>query len=103
MTGAEVLEALESVQYDLIFMDVHMPGIDGLEATARIRERERESGSHVPIVAMTADAMTGDRERCLRAGMDGYLAKPVRPQELAEALQRFAAPANRPLEPSGSP
>jgi CheY-like chemotaxis protein len=84
-TGVEALHAFEQGPYDIILMDVQMPGMDGLEATIRIRERSR--GEHVPIIAMTAHAMKGDHERCLESGMDGYLTKPIRPQELFEALE----------------
>jgi two-component system, sensor histidine kinase and response regulator len=77
---------------------VQMPELDGLEATAIIREREKSSGRHQPIIALTAHAMKGDREKCLAAGMDGYLTKPIRPQELEEILEEYvtrlsAAPA----------
>jgi len=70
-------------------MDVQMPGMDGLRATALIRQRERElnTGHHLPILALTAHAMSGDRERCLEAGMDGYLSKPIRTPELIQALE----------------
>ena len=67
-------------------MDVHMPGMDGFEATMAIREKEKSTGLHQPIIAMTAMAMTGDRERCLAAGMDGYLSKPIGLQQLDEVL-----------------
>jgi CheY-like chemotaxis protein/HPt (histidine-containing phosphotransfer) domain-containing protein len=77
--------------FDLVLMDVQMPDMGGLEATAAIREHERTTGSHVPIVAMTAHAMSGDREECLRAGMDGYLSKPILAQQLIEAVERHAA------------
>jgi len=77
--------------FDLVLMDVQMPDIDGLAATVTIRQRERTAGGHIPIVAMTAHAMTGDRERCLAAGMDSYLSKPVRPAELVEAVEAIAA------------
>lgn len=74
-----------------------MPELDGLRATETIRERERSAGGHVPVIAMTAYALKGDRERCLEAGMDGYLSKPIRLTELQEAL-RTVIPA--PAEPS---
>ena len=76
-------------QFDVILMDVQMPEMDGLQAATRIREIERETraGAHIPIVAVTAHAMKGDRERCLAAGMDGYISKPIRPGDLATAIQ----------------
>ena len=93
--GKEALTALERQRFDIVLMDVQMPEMDGLEATARIRERERErrAGGHAHIVALTAHAMAGDRERCLAAGMDGYLTKPVDPRALLEAVERSAAGA----------
>ena len=75
--GNEALAAFERRRFDLILMDVSMPNLDGIEATRAIRRLERRSGAHVPIVAMTAHALVGDRERCLEAGMDGYVAKPI--------------------------
>ena len=68
-------------------MDVQMPGMDGLEATIAIREKERATQAHIPIVAMTAHAMKGDRERCLEVGMDSYVTKPIRVQELLKAIE----------------
>jgi PAS domain S-box-containing protein len=85
--GREVLRALERQVFDLVLMDVQMPEMDGFEATAVIRERERSTGSHVPIVAITAHAMKGDRERCLDAGMDAYISKPVRADELFDLIE----------------
>lgn len=82
--GNDALAALRSQTFDLVFMDVQMPEMDGFDATAAIRQNELGSGVHIPIVAMTAHAMTGDRERCLAAGMDGYLSKPIRSRELLE-------------------
>jgi len=84
--GREALQALESSHFDLVLMDVQMPDMDGLEATEIIRQQEQGSGRRVPIIAMTAHAMKGDRERCLEAGMDGYLAKPIRATALFETM-----------------
>jgi len=85
--GREALAALESSQaFDLVLMDVQMPEMDGLEATAMIRARERRTGAHLPIIAMTAHALKGDRERCLEAGMDAYIAKPIRVRHLLETI-----------------
>jgi PAS domain S-box-containing protein len=90
-TGLEALQALEKESFDLVLMDVQMPEMDGLEATATIREKEKSSGLHQAVVALTAHAMKGDREKCLAAGMDGYLTKPIRPQELDQLLETYAA------------
>ena len=86
-TGREALEALEKQRFDLVLMDVQMPEMDGFEATAAIREKEIATGSHLPIIAMTAHAMKGDRERCLAAGMDNYVSKPIQPGELFKAIE----------------
>jgi two-component system sensor histidine kinase/response regulator len=87
--GKEALAALAAGAYDLVLMDVQMPEMDGLEATMKLREREKITGHHQPVVAMTALAMKGDRERCFEAGMDGYLSKPIRQQELDEVLESY--------------
>jgi CheY-like chemotaxis protein len=89
--GREALQAVQRDEFDLVLMDVQMPEMDGFAATRAIRdlERERGGGAHVPIVAMTAHAMRGDREKCLEAGMDAYLAKPLRTAELDEILARW--------------
>lgn len=92
--GQEALSALETSAFDLVLMDIQMPILDGFAATAAIRQRERGTPQHLPIVAMTAHAMAGDRERCLDAGMDAYVSKPFRPQELfrvVEGIQRNRA------------
>jgi signal transduction histidine kinase/CheY-like chemotaxis protein len=85
--GQEALDLLAASDFDLVLMDVQMPKMGGFEATAAIRAREILTGRHVPIIAMTANAMRGDRERCLDAGMDQYLAKPIRPQEFFAAIE----------------
>jgi len=87
--GAAALEMLERRHFDLVLMDVQMPRMDGIETTAAIRNREKTTGEHIPIVALTAHAMVGDRERCLQAGMDGYLIKPIQPAMLLEAVERL--------------
>lgn len=90
--AVQLWEQNRSRQFDLILMDVQMPEMDGLQATGYIRNREKESGAHIPIVAMTAHAMKGDRERCLEGGMDGYISKPITPAGLARAIEE-AVPA----------
>jgi len=95
--GRLALEALDRQPYDLIFMDVQMPEMDGLEATRHIRERQKDRVSHpnykspIIIIAMTANAMQGDREKCLAAGMDDYLSKPVRPEDVRKIVERWGA------------
>ena len=86
--GEEALEALDKQEFDLVLMDVQMPEMDGLQATVAIRKSEMKSGRHIPIIAMTAHAMAGDKERCLEAGMDDYITKPIRPEQLADVLKR---------------
>ncbi len=90
--GKEVLKLLESRNFDVVLMDVQMPEMNGFEATACIRTLEKTTGAHVPIIAMTANAMKGDRERCLAEGMDGYISKPIKIPELLEALQTLTSP-----------
>jgi PAS domain S-box-containing protein len=94
--GAKALEALERECFDVVLMDVQMPVMDGVEATAAIREKEKATGKHIPIVAMTAHAMAGDRQRFLEGGMDGYISKPVHSQELFEAIENVLEPAAAP-------
>jgi CheY-like chemotaxis protein len=89
--GKKALIALEQNTFDLVFMDVQMPEMDGYETTAEIRAREQTTGRHVPIVAMTARAIKGDRERCLASGMDDYVSKPVTFHELRRVLQAVHA------------
>jgi len=89
--GREALSALEKKHFDLVLMDVQMPEMDGLEATRLLREKEKSSGQHQAVVAMTALVMKGDRERCMAAGMDGYLSKPIRQQELDDVLDTYLA------------
>lgn len=101
-TGREAVEAIERQPFDLVLMDVQMPELDGLQATAAIRRREAGQ-HHVPIVAMTAHAMVGDRERCLAAGMDGYLSKPIRARELLEVVEEVVAGEPRPSESPAEP
>ena len=101
--GVEALAALERTSVDLILMDIQMPQMGGFEATAAIRARERQSGGHLRIVAMTAHAMTGDRERCLAAGMDGYLSKPIDPAILFATVERDPAESPEAAEPAHAP
>ena len=93
-TGLQAVEAVMAGSFDLVLMDVQMPEMGGLEATAVIREKEKQTGFglHIPIVAMTAHAMRGDRERCLEAGMDDYMSKPIDPKVLYAVIGRFEAP-----------
>ncbi len=84
--GRDALSLLKAVKFDLVLMDIQMPEMDGFMATQKIRADEGRTGSHLPIIAMTAHAMKGDRERCLQAGMDGYVTKPIRARELAEII-----------------
>jgi signal transduction histidine kinase/CheY-like chemotaxis protein len=89
--GRQALAALEKESFDLVLMDVQMPEMDGFEATAVLREKEKGTGTRLPVVALTAHAMKGDRERCLAAGMDDYLSKPIRSQDLDDILGKYLA------------
>ena len=93
--GRQALATLDQAHFDVVLMDVQMPEMDGFETTAAIRARERGTGVHLPIIAMTAHAMQGDRERCIAAGMDGYISKPLEVQELIELLEKFSAAAQQ--------
>ncbi len=100
--GREALATLEAQPFDLVLMDVQMPEVDGFEATRLIREKEKTSGGHLPIVAITAHAMKGDRDRCLEAGMDGYVSKPIEPRTLIETIEGLV-PGLAPSELSAAP
>jgi CheY-like chemotaxis protein/HPt (histidine-containing phosphotransfer) domain-containing protein len=104
-TGAEALAALEQQRFDLVLMDVQMPEMDGFEATAAIRARERDTNRHTPIIAMTAHAMRGDQEKCLNAGMDAYLSKPMLASALYASIDQLLhdAPAEHRLAPESMP
>ena len=112
-TGREALAAMETGAFDLAILDVQMPELDGIEATAILRAKERETRRHLPIIAMTAHAMVGDRERCLRAGMDGYVPKPIRPdgagggnsasRRVSDSLKASTTFSNRPCASISSP
>ena len=95
-SGRKVLEKLAEEVFDVVLMDVQMPEMDGFEATEVIRRNEKTTGDHQPIVAMTAHAMKGDRDRCLEAGMDGYVPKPVRPKDLYAAIEIYPRHPRRP-------
>jgi len=102
--GVQLLGILERQSFDLILMDAQMPQMDGFEATAAIRRLEESTGAHIPIIAMTAHAMVGDRQRCLEAGMDGYISKPVHPHEMFETIEAVLAQAgNGAAEPPAQP
>ncbi|HZU25060.1 MAG TPA: response regulator, partial [Bryobacteraceae bacterium] len=94
--GSEAVAMSASAEFDLILMDVQMPEMDGFEAALAIRLRDLTTQTHTPIIAMTAHAMRGDRERCLRAGMDDYISKPIQVERLSELLERYARAATQP-------
>jgi two-component system, sensor histidine kinase and response regulator len=94
--GREAVAASQQSRFDLVLMDLQMPGMDGFEATAAIRQQEASSGTRLPIIALTAHAMATDRERCLAAGMDGYIAKPVKGEDLIETVERLGQHAAAP-------
>ncbi len=93
--AVDVLFAPDAAKFDVVLMDVQMPVMDGLEATREIRSREKNDGGHMPILAMTASAIKGDREMCLEAGMDDYLSKPIRPDELYAKVENYAVPGDK--------
>jgi signal transduction histidine kinase/DNA-binding response OmpR family regulator len=104
VNGREAILALEKQSFDAILMDVQMPVLGGLEASTLIREREKSTGAHVPIIALTANAMAGDRERCLGAGMDDYLTKPLQAKELFAMIERVLSSVGQPYtEPVEQP
>jgi CheY-like chemotaxis protein/HPt (histidine-containing phosphotransfer) domain-containing protein len=92
--GQEAVAALNNLTYAIVFMDCQMPEMDGYEATTAIRTSEQLTGTRVPIIAMTANVMPGDRERCLQVGMDDYISKPVKAEDLANILQQWVQPTN---------
>jgi CheY-like chemotaxis protein len=93
--GLEAVSALERADFDLVLMDIQMPEMDGISATVAVREKERETGNHLPIIAVTAHAMKGDKERCFEAGMDGYITKPIRVPELLAAIEQVMSLCDR--------
>jgi CheY-like chemotaxis protein len=98
--GLEALEKLETSQYDLVLMDCQMPDMDGYEATREIRRRESNGRPRTTVVAMTAHALPGDREKCFEAGMDDFVAKPIRKELIAEVIERHLPPGGVAPEPA---
>jgi two-component system sensor histidine kinase/response regulator len=92
--GQEALEALEKQHFDIVLMDGQMPEMDGFEATKQIREKEKKSGAHLPIIALTALAMQGDQDRCVASGMDGYVSKPIKLEELFSVIEKVVSGLN---------
>jgi two-component system sensor histidine kinase/response regulator len=99
--GRQAINRATTEAFDIVLMDVQMPEVGGLEATTAIREHERVAGGHVPILALTASAMAGDREACLAAGMDGYVSKPLRPDELFATIEALTSGTPELASPSG--
>jgi CheY-like chemotaxis protein len=96
--GNEAVAAVKTGEFDVVLMDVQMPNMSGLEATAAIRALERGTARHLPIVAMTAHAMKGDEERCLVAGMDGYISKPIQPDHMMDVIAQITSPPGETVE-----
>jgi CheY-like chemotaxis protein len=99
--GGEALDLLKKSLFDLVLMDVQMPVMDGFQATDAIRQGEKTTGGHIPIIAMTAHAMEGDRERCLAAGMDAYISKPINGNELIAMAEEMGS-SSPTLEPGAA-
>ena len=97
--GLKAIKAVEAIKYDIVFMDVHMPEMDGLEATRRI-VNSRLASERPKIIALTADAMSGDKEKCIEAGMDDYITKPVRLEEVLSTLKRWVPLQTKPFAES---
>ena len=95
MDGRQAVELAVQKPFDLVLMDCQMPDMDGYEATEALRHQEATSGGHTPVLAVTAGTATGDRERCLNAGMDDYVAKPLKMETLAKALEPWRSAARR--------
>lgn len=93
--GKEALEMIMKNKYDIVLMDCQMPEIDGYQTTTMLREMEKGTAQHLPVIALTANAMVGDKEKCLKAGMDDYLSKPIRPEKLTTMLAKYTAHKER--------